>query len=174
VIDVAFTRAELRPADVIVVIDVLRATSTITQALDSGYQRVFCVDSVERGEMLRRAGRVLAGLCSGTEGAVALEDTYVAGRLSAALPGERTDAAQVAEAVARAYRQPLDALEQSADAAVLRAAELTPDITYCALESTVEIVPRVLAAGAGVAVVGVDRAPRAGSVLLDREPFALR
>jgi phosphosulfolactate phosphohydrolase-like enzyme len=60
----------------------------------------------------------------------------------------------VAEAVARAYRHPIEALEQSADAAVLRAVGLTDDIAYCALESSIEVVPRVLAAGTGVAVVG--------------------
>ncbi len=60
-IDVAFTRAEVRPAEVAVVIDVLRATSSIVQALASGYERVLCCDSIERAEQLRGPGRVLAG-----------------------------------------------------------------------------------------------------------------
>ena len=60
-IDVAFTRAELRPAKVAVVIDVLRASSTITHALASGYRRVLAVDDVERAAGLRTPGRVLAG-----------------------------------------------------------------------------------------------------------------
>ena len=46
VIDVAPTPAQLRPYDVAVVIDVLRATSTATQALAAGYQRVLLADSV--------------------------------------------------------------------------------------------------------------------------------
>ncbi len=58
-IDVAFTRADLRPADVAVVIDVLRATSTATQALAAGYRSVLCVESVESRS--RCAGR---GACS--------------------------------------------------------------------------------------------------------------
>jgi len=61
VIDVAFTRAEVRPAEVAVVIDVLRATTSIVQALASGYERVLCCDSIERAEQLRGPGRVLAG-----------------------------------------------------------------------------------------------------------------
>jgi len=61
VIDVAFTRAELRSADVAVVIDVLRATSTITQALAVGYRSVLCVDTVPHAARLRAAGRVIAG-----------------------------------------------------------------------------------------------------------------
>jgi phosphosulfolactate phosphohydrolase-like enzyme len=94
-------------------------------------------------------------VCSGTDGAVALEDVYGAGRLSALLPGPRTDAALVAEAVARSYGPPFEALARSADAAVLYAAGLWHDIAYCALESTIDAVPRVLTAGDGVAVVGV-------------------
>jgi 2-phosphosulfolactate phosphatase len=60
-IDVAFTCADLRSADVAVVIDVLRATSTVTEALAAGYRRVLCADSVERAAGLRAPGRVLAG-----------------------------------------------------------------------------------------------------------------
>lgn len=60
-IDVAFTRAEVRPAEVVVVVDVLRATSSIVEALASGYERVLCCDSIERAERLRGPGRVLAG-----------------------------------------------------------------------------------------------------------------
>jgi len=61
VIDVCFTRAEVRPAEVAVVVDVLRATSSIVQALASGYERVLCCESIERAERLRGLGRVLAG-----------------------------------------------------------------------------------------------------------------
>ena len=60
-IDVALTRAELRSAGVVVVIDVLRATSTITQALAAGYAKVLCTDSVERAALMRAPDRVLAG-----------------------------------------------------------------------------------------------------------------
>ena len=60
-IDVAFTRADIRPAAVAVVIDVLRATSSIVQALAAGYERVLCADSIERARELRAPGRVLAG-----------------------------------------------------------------------------------------------------------------
>ncbi len=60
-IDVAFTRAELRPGDIAVVIDVLRATSTITTALAAGYRRVLCADSIERALTLRGSHRTLAG-----------------------------------------------------------------------------------------------------------------
>jgi 2-phosphosulfolactate phosphatase len=239
VIDVAMTRAELRPAEFSVVIDVLRATSTATQALAAGYRRVLCAESLARASSLRAPGRVLAGerrclrpagfdhgnspleaaqrrgdelvlattngaptivaaarcaptvllacllnldaviealrvaggggehdvqlVCSGTDGEAALEDTYVAGRLSAALTGRRTDAALIAEAVARRYPTALDALSASADARVLRAAGLEHDIAYCAQESLLDVVPRVQVTSHGVAVV-VREAARATSV----------
>jgi len=233
VIDVALSPADLRPAQLAVVIDVLRATSTATQALASGYRRVVVAESIEGALELRRPGRVLAGErqgmkppgfdqgnspaeatelrgeefvlattnggpaivaaaraaprvilacllnleasiatlrhhegediligCSGTDGAVALEDVYVAGRLSAALPGDRTDAARVAEAVARAFGTPLEALFASTDAARLRAIGLVDDIADCAAESAVDVVPTVTATTAeGVATV---RAAEAG------------
>jgi 2-phosphosulfolactate phosphatase len=60
-VDVAFTRAEAREEEVTVVIDVLRATSTIVQALDAGYRRVLCAASLGRARELAAPGRVLAG-----------------------------------------------------------------------------------------------------------------
>ena len=60
-IDVGFTAADIRPADAIVVIDVLRATSTIVQALAAGYERVLCCESIEGARELRAPGRVIAG-----------------------------------------------------------------------------------------------------------------
>jgi 2-phosphosulfolactate phosphatase len=52
-IHVAFTPDETAPAPVGVVIDVLRATSTIAQALASGYRRVLCCAEIEQALTLR-------------------------------------------------------------------------------------------------------------------------
>ncbi len=60
-IDVGFTAADIRSAEVIVVIDVLRATSTVAQALAAGYERVRCCDSIEAALAQRAPGRVIAG-----------------------------------------------------------------------------------------------------------------
>jgi 2-phosphosulfolactate phosphatase len=60
-VDVCFTPQEIRPVEVAVVVDVLRATSTIVQALAVGYQRVVCCGSVATARELRAPGRVLAG-----------------------------------------------------------------------------------------------------------------
>ena len=53
-IDVAFTPAEAGPAHVAVVVDVMRATSTIAQALASGYRRVLCCREIADARALRR------------------------------------------------------------------------------------------------------------------------
>src|SRR2546430_5422087 len=52
-IHVAFTPVETGPAPIGVVVDVLRATSTIAQALASGYQRVLCCAEIEDALALR-------------------------------------------------------------------------------------------------------------------------
>ncbi len=229
-IDVAFLGAHVRPADTAVVIDVLRATSTITQALASGYERVLVAGSIDEAKTLRADGRVLAGevrcarapgfdlgnspaetleprgaelvlattngapaivgsaavagevlaasllnlaavaaligegdvliVCAGTDGRVSIEDVYLAGRLSALLEGPRTDAAQVAEAVAAAYPTAIAALEASGGAVGLRREGLESDIAYCAQESIVDVVPRLTRTVEGIAIleVAADRA----------------
>ena len=62
-VHVAFTPAEADRAPVAVVVDVLRATSTIAQALASGYRRVLCCAEIEEARAVRAALEegVLAG-----------------------------------------------------------------------------------------------------------------
>jgi len=62
-VHVAFTPAAAERAPTAIVVDVLRATSTIAQALASGYRRVLCCAEVEEAVELRdRLGdAVLAG-----------------------------------------------------------------------------------------------------------------
>ncbi len=213
-IDVAFLGTAVRPAGTAVVIDVLRATSTITLALASGYERVLVAGSLDEATALRAPDRTLAGeercarapgfdlgnspdemrdpattelvlattngapaivaaaaaadevlvasllnldavvaqlagrddvllVCAGTDGHVSMEDVYLAGRLSAELDGERSDAARIAEALAAAYPNPFDALSASGGAIGLRREGLESDIALCAQESIVEVVGRL-------------------------------
>jgi len=51
-VHVAFTPDERTPAPVGIVVDVLRATSTITQALAAGYRRVLCCADIEDARLL--------------------------------------------------------------------------------------------------------------------------
>ena len=61
-VHVAFTPEESAAAPTGVVIDVIRATSTICQALASGYERVLCAAEVEEARSLRNGdGTVTLG-----------------------------------------------------------------------------------------------------------------
>ena len=70
-VQVAFTPAEAAGAPVGIVVDVLRATSTIVQALASGYDRVYCTDEIEDARALRE--RLGEGLLGGERSAVKIE-----------------------------------------------------------------------------------------------------
>ena len=52
-VHVAFTPAEAASAQLGIVVDVMRATSTIVQALASGYQRVLCCAEIDDARALR-------------------------------------------------------------------------------------------------------------------------
>lgn len=62
-VHVAFTPAEAERAPTAIVVDVIRATSTIAQALASGYRRVLCCAEVDEAFELRASlgNAVLAG-----------------------------------------------------------------------------------------------------------------
>jgi 2-phosphosulfolactate phosphatase len=70
-VQVAFTPAEAEAAHVGIVVDVLRATSTIAQALASGYERVYCTAEIDAARALRE--RLGEGLLGGERSAVKIE-----------------------------------------------------------------------------------------------------
>jgi 2-phosphosulfolactate phosphatase len=67
-VHVVFTPDEVLESPVAVVVDVLRATSTIAQALASGYRRVYCCREVEEAQALRE--KLGEGLLGGERKAV--------------------------------------------------------------------------------------------------------
>jgi 2-phosphosulfolactate phosphatase len=71
-VHVAFTPDEAAPATVGVVVDVLRATSTIAQALASGYRRVLCCSELDEARALRR--QIPDSLVGGERNAVRIDD----------------------------------------------------------------------------------------------------
>ncbi len=70
-VHVAFTPDEVLEAPVAVVVDVLRATSTIAQALARGYERVYCCREVADAIALRE--KLGEGLLGGERTAVKIE-----------------------------------------------------------------------------------------------------
>src|SRR5262245_16968461 len=89
-VQVAFTPAEATGAPVGIVVDVLRATSTIAQALASGYERVYCTAEIDAARALRE--RLGEGLLGGERSAVKIEgfDVGASPREFLGEPRERT------------------------------------------------------------------------------------
>ena len=215
-VHVAFTPDEAAAAPTGVVIDVIRATSTICQALAAGYERVWCAAEVEDARALRNGDVTLGGerlgvlidgfdlgnspreyleprtstlamsttngtraivtaaercervyiasllnldavvaaarahgedvavFCAGVNGAFALDDAYVAGRVADGLGFERSDAAEAAVRLARSYSSAEEAFRASRSGRDLieHGPELEADIARCARESVLDVVPR--------------------------------
>jgi 2-phosphosulfolactate phosphatase len=230
-VDVVFTPDEAGAAPTGVVIDVIRATSTICQALAAGYQRVFCAAAVEEARALREArgegvlggernavripgfdfgnspreyvqpageslilsttngtravvaaarrcervfiasllnlagvveaaraaGEDVVVVCAGVQGTLALDDAYVAGRIVELLGWERTDAAEAAARLATTWSGAEEAFRASKSGRNLmeNASELEPDIPFCARESVLDVVPRLVAMHDAVAEISV-------------------
>jgi 2-phosphosulfolactate phosphatase len=70
-VHVAFAPGEKAAAPVGIVVDVLRATSTIAQALASGYRRVLCCAEIEEARRLR--GEIEGSLVGGERDAVRID-----------------------------------------------------------------------------------------------------
>ena len=68
---VAFTPEQASPAELGIVVDVLRATSTIAQALASGYERVLCCAEIEEARALR--AEIANSLVGGERNAVQID-----------------------------------------------------------------------------------------------------
>ena len=226
-----FTPDEAGAAPTGLVIDVIRATSTICQALASGYEKAFCTAEVEEARSLARTlgGAVLGGernavrvpgfdlgnspreyvepvgetlvlsttngtravvaaarrcsrvfvasllnlaaavevageagedvlvVCAGVQGALALDDAFVAGRIVELLGGTRTDAAEAAARLTRSWRDAEEALRASKSGRNLleNAPDLEPDIPFCARESVLDVVPRLIALDGVVAEIAL-------------------
>ena len=144
-VNVAFTPEEVLEAPVAVVVDVMRATSTIAQALASGYERVFCCREVLLGSLLNLSAVARAVredcviVCAGFQGRFALDDAYCAGRIVQLLDGEVTDTAKASAVLAGAYPTAWDGLM----ARTYGPPGLDEDIRFCAQEDTIDVVPRL-------------------------------
>jgi 2-phosphosulfolactate phosphatase len=96
-------------------------------------------------EEARRAGRDTVVVCAGVQGTLALDDAYVAGRIVELLGWERTDAAEAAARLAGTWTEAEEAFRASKSGRNLleNAPELEPDLAFCALESALDVVPRL-------------------------------
>jgi 2-phosphosulfolactate phosphatase len=94
-------------------------------------------------------------VCAGVQGTLALDDAYVAGRIVQLLGWERTDASEAAVRLATTWSEAEEAFRASRSGRNLmrNAPELEDDLAFCARESALDVVPRLLGMRDGAAEI---------------------
>ena len=113
------------------------------------------LDAVTR--LARSFGDDVAVFCAGVKGAFALDDAYVAGRVAVGLGFERSDAAEAATRLAASYGDAEEAFRASRSGRNLinHGPELEADIPWCARESVLDVVPRLIGMHGVAAEIGL-------------------
>ena len=108
-------------------------------------------------EAARDAGDDVVVVCAGVQGTLALDDAFVAGRIVELLGWDRTDAAEAAARLAATWSGAEEAFRASKSGRNLleNAPELEPDIPFCARESVLDVVPRLVAMRDGAAEISL-------------------
>jgi 2-phosphosulfolactate phosphatase len=88
-----------------------------------------------------RGGGDVEVVCAGLQGRFTIDDAYCAGRIAELLGGQRSDAAEAAVRLARSFAGPLDGLRAAGNPEHARLAE---DVAFCARESVLDVVPRLV------------------------------
>ena len=112
-------------------------------------------------EAARAHGDDVAVFCAGVKGAFALDDAYVAGRVADGLGFEPSDAAEAARRLAASYGSAEEAFRASRSGRNLinHGPELEADIPWCARESVLDVVPRLVGMHGIAAEITSDHAP---------------
>ena len=108
-------------------------------------------------EAAREAGEDVVVVCAGVQGTLALDDAFVAGRIVELLGWERTDAADAAARLVSTWSGAEEAFRASKSGRNLleNAPELEPDIRFCARESVLDVVPRLVSMRDGAAEISL-------------------
>ena len=108
-------------------------------------------------ETARSADEDVIVVCAGVQGTLALDDAYVAGRIVELLGWERSDAAEAAARLTRSWSGAEEAFKASKSGRNLleNAPELEEDIAFCARESVLDVVPRLLTLRDGAAEIAL-------------------
>ncbi|MDQ3381288.1 MAG: 2-phosphosulfolactate phosphatase [Actinomycetota bacterium] len=106
-------------------------------------------------ETARVADEDVIVVCAGVQGTFALDDAYVAGRIVELLDWERSDAAEAAMRLVSTWSGAEEAFRASKSGRNLleNAPELEEDIAFCARESVLDVVPRLVALRGGAAEI---------------------
>jgi 2-phosphosulfolactate phosphatase len=150
-------REYLEPAAATLVLSTTNGTRAVVAAAER-CERVLVASLLNLGAVVqetRRAGEDAIVVCAGVQGTLALDDAYVAGRIVELLGWGRTDAAEAAARLAGTWAEPEEALRASKSGRNLleNAPELEEDIAFCARESVLEVVPRLVELRGGAAEI---------------------
>ena len=97
-------------------------------------------------EAAREAGDDVVVVCAGVQGTMNLDDTFVAGRIVELLGWERTDASEAAARLVGTWSGAEEAFRASKSGRNLleNAPHLEEDLAFCARESVLDVVPRLV------------------------------
>jgi 2-phosphosulfolactate phosphatase len=150
-------REYLEPAATTLVLSTTNGTRAVVAAAER-CERVLVASLLNLRavvEATREVGEDAIVVCAGVQGTLALDDAYVAGRIVELLGWRRTDAAEAAARLADSWSGPEEAFRASKSGRNLleNAPELEEDITFCARESVLDIVPALVALEDGAAEI---------------------
>ncbi|MEX2612340.1 MAG: 2-phosphosulfolactate phosphatase, partial [Gaiellaceae bacterium] len=139
------------------------STTNGTRAIVAAAQRcerVFAASLLNLASVVEEtqaAGEDAVVVCAGVQGTLALDDAFVAGRIVDLLGWERTDASEAAARVAGTWSGAEEAFRASKSGRNLleNAPELEEDIAFCARESVLDVVPRLVALRDGAAEIAL-------------------
>jgi 2-phosphosulfolactate phosphatase len=152
-------REYLEPAAETVVLSTTNGTRAVVAAAQR-CERVYIASLLNVAAVVdasREAGKDVVVVCAGVQGTLALDDAFVAGRIVELLGWERTDAAVAAARLASTWSGAEEAFRASKSGRNLmeNAPELEKDIPFCARESVLEVVPRLVALRDGAAEISL-------------------
>lgn len=152
-------REYLEPAGETLVLSTTNGTRAVVAAAQR-CERVYIASLLNVAAVVdasRKADEDVVVVCAGVQGTLALDDAFVAGRIVELLGWERTDAAVAAARLASTWAGAEEAFRASKSGRNLmeNAPELEKDIPFCARESVLEVVPRLVAMRDGAAEISL-------------------
>jgi 2-phosphosulfolactate phosphatase len=140
-------REYLEPAGSTLILSTTNGTRAVVSAA-ARCERVFVASLLNVSavvEAVREAGEDALVVCAGVQGAMNLDDTFVAGRIVDLLAWERSDGAEASARLVATWSGAEEAFRASRSGRNLveNAPDLEEDIAFCARESVLDVVPRL-------------------------------
>jgi 2-phosphosulfolactate phosphatase len=152
-------REYLEPAGETLILSTTNGTRAVVAAARR-CERVFIASLLNLSAVVdaaRDAGDDVVVVCAGVQGTLALDDAFVAGRIVELLGWDRTDAAEAALRLVTTWSGAEEAFRASKSGRNLmdNAPGLEPDLPFCARESLLDVVPRLVAMRDGAAEISL-------------------